>query len=97
MEDLTAIASATLDQLRMPINPIHAAVKPIAPQLIDQLSERELEVLALLAEGFTNQQIAEKLTVVLGTVKAHTHNIFRKLDVANRVQAIARARELNLI
>jgi ATP/maltotriose-dependent transcriptional regulator MalT len=65
--------------------------------LIDELSERELEILSLLAAGFTNQQIAAKLTVVLGTVKAHNHNIFRKLDVTNRVQAIARARELNLI
>jgi predicted ATPase/DNA-binding NarL/FixJ family response regulator len=64
---------------------------------IDALSERELELLRLLAEGLTNQEIAEKLILVVGTVKAHNSHIFSKLGVSNRVQAIARARELHLI
>ena len=66
-------------------------------ELIEPLSDRELEILQLLSDGLTNQQIAEKLTIVLGTVKAHNHNIFGKLGVGNRVQAIARARALNLL
>lgn len=65
--------------------------------LIDPLTERELEVLALMAQGLTNQQIAERLVVVLGTVKSHGHNIYSKLGVSNRVQAVARAQEVNLL
>jgi LuxR family transcriptional regulator, maltose regulon positive regulatory protein len=69
------------------------AVQP----LIEPLSEREIEVLGLLAAGLSNQAIAEKLFVAVGTVKAHTSSIYRKLDVTNRTQAVARARDLNLI
>ncbi len=65
--------------------------------LPEPLSERELEILRLLASGATNQEIAARLTVVVGTVKAHNHHIFGKLGVNNRVQAIARARELGLL
>ena len=61
------------------------------------LTEREREILRLLAEGASNQEIAERLTLVVGTVKAHNHSIFGKLGVSNRTQAIARARELNLL
>jgi ATP/maltotriose-dependent transcriptional regulator MalT len=100
VDDLEATAAAVLARLQLPLAPMQSKGKPAIPHvqgLIDALSERELEILALLAAGFTNQQIAEKLTIVLGTVKAHNHTIFRKLDVANRVQAITRARELSLI
>lgn len=65
--------------------------------LIDPLSERELEVLALFAEGLSNQEVADKLIISLGTVKAHSSNIYRKLDVRNRAQAIITAREMNLL
>ena len=65
--------------------------------LIDPLSERELEVLRLFAEGLSNQEIAEKLFISIGTVKAHSSNIYRKLDVRNRAQAIIAAREMNLL
>ena len=65
--------------------------------LIETPSEREIEVLRLIADGLTNQQIAERLVISLGTVKAHTSNIYRKLGVRNRTQALVRARELNLI
>ena len=67
------------------------------PALIEPLSERELEVLHLIANGLTNQAIAETLVVALGTVKAHTASIYAKLDVHNRTQAVARARELGLL
>ncbi len=65
--------------------------------LLIPLSERELEVLGLFAEGLSNQEIADKLFLSLGTVKAHSSNIYRKLDVSNRAQAIVRAGELNLL
>ena len=64
--------------------------------LIDPLSERELEVLQLFADGLSNQEIAERLIISLGTVKAHSSNIYRKLDVRNRAQAVIAAREMNL-
>ncbi len=61
------------------------------------LTIRELEILQLLATGLTNPQIAEQLVIGSGTVKTHTLNIYRKLDVANRTQAIVRAQELGLL
>lgn len=64
--------------------------------LPDPLSERELEVLQLFAEGYSNQEVADHLIISLGTVKAHSSNIYRKLDVRNRAQAIIKANELNL-
>jgi LuxR family maltose regulon positive regulatory protein len=65
--------------------------------LVEPLSERELELLRLIAEGLTNQEIAEALTVSLNTVKTHVRSIFGKLDVRNRTEATARAHELGLI
>jgi len=68
-----------------------------AQQLDDPLSERELEVLALLASGRTNAEIARDLFVAVGTVKSHTGNIYRKLGAKNRAEALARSRELELL
>lgn len=65
--------------------------------LIEPLSPRELEVLHLIALGRTNKEIAQQLFVAPGTVKAHTSGIYRKLDVANRTEAAARARQLGLL
>ena len=61
------------------------------------ISSREYEVLELLAQGFSNQEIAEKLFVSLNTIKTHIANIFLKLDVKRRTQAVQRAKELSLI
>jgi LuxR family maltose regulon positive regulatory protein len=73
-------------------------VTPASAQpLVEPLSERELEVLRLIAAGLSNEEIARELVLALGTVKAHTASIFRKLDVRSRVQAVVRARELNLL
>jgi LuxR family maltose regulon positive regulatory protein len=69
----------------------------IASKLIDPLSQRELEVLRLIVEGATNKEIADELVLTVNTVKRHISNIFRKLEVSNRAQAIAQARELNLL
>jgi DNA-binding NarL/FixJ family response regulator len=63
----------------------------------EPLSERELEVLALLASGRTNAEIARDLFVASGTVKSHLNNIYRKLGATNRTGAAARARELDLL
>ncbi len=65
--------------------------------LIEPLSQRELEVLHLMAVGMTNQEIARQLIVAPGTIKAHTASIYRKLDVANRTEAVARARQLGIL
>jgi LuxR family maltose regulon positive regulatory protein len=65
--------------------------------LIEPLSQRELEVLHLIALGNTNKEIAQKLIVAPGTVKAHTASIYRKLDVSNRTEAAARARQLGIL
>lgn len=64
--------------------------------LIEGLSERELEVLKYVASGLSNRQIAAELYLALGTVKTHIHNIYGKLGVSSRTQAIIRANQLNL-
>ncbi|HEY4064713.1 MAG TPA: response regulator transcription factor [Puia sp.] len=61
------------------------------------LSPRELEVLQLMAEGLSNQEIATRLFVSLNTIKTHTGNIFVKLDVRRRTQAVEQARKLHFI
>ena len=61
------------------------------------LSKRELEILSLLAQGHSNQEIAAKLFVSLSTVKTHNQNLFEKLDVKRRIQAVEKAKRLNLI
>ena len=71
------------------------AIKPDAPE--SGLSERELEVLALLAAGKTNAEVADALFISIGTVKSHSANIYRKLEAKNRTEAVTRARELGLL
>jgi LuxR family maltose regulon positive regulatory protein len=65
--------------------------------LIEPLSDREREVLGLIADGLTNPEIAARLYLSLNTVKAHTRNIYGKLDVHSRTQAVGRARALGLL
>jgi LuxR family maltose regulon positive regulatory protein len=74
-----------------------SAVEPPGQALIEPLSQRELEVLHIMALGKTNKEIARQLVIAPGTVKAHTASIYRKLDVANRTEAVARARQLDLL
>jgi two-component system, NarL family, response regulator LiaR len=62
-----------------------------------ELSKRELEILSLIAQGHSNQEIAAKLFVSLSTVKTHNQNLFEKLDVKRRIQAVEKAKRLNLI
>lgn len=71
---------------------------PVEPtSLIEPLSQRELDVLRLVAEGYSNQEISQKLFLALSTVKGHNLRAFGKLQVRNRTQAIARARALGLL
>jgi LuxR family maltose regulon positive regulatory protein len=65
--------------------------------LVESLTERELEVLQLISLGRTNKEIAGQLYIAPGTVKAHTASIYRKLDVANRTEAVAHARQLGIL
>jgi len=73
--------------------------KTQAPQseLVEPLSERELEVLQLIAEGLTNQEISSRLFLSLNTVKVHTRNIYSKLGAHSRTQAVARAGALGIL
>ena len=68
-----------------------------AQPLIEPLSERELEVLQLVADGLSNREISERLFIALSTVKGHNRVIYEKLGVSRRTEAVARARELGLI
>jgi LuxR family transcriptional regulator, maltose regulon positive regulatory protein len=65
--------------------------------LVETLTSRELEVLQLIADGCSNQVIAKKLVITISAVKKHTGNIFRKLNVNSRTQAVARARQLSFL
>jgi len=73
------------------------ASAPTTPDMVEPLSNRELEVLRLIDAGLSNQQIAEQLSVAASTVKTHINNIYGKLGVETRVQALNRARELGLL
>jgi LuxR family transcriptional regulator, maltose regulon positive regulatory protein len=70
---------------------------PSAQPLIEPLSRRELDVLRLIAQGLSNQEIGERLYLALDTVKGHNQRIFGKLQVQRRTEAVARARELGLL
>jgi LuxR family maltose regulon positive regulatory protein len=65
--------------------------------LVESLTEREVQVLALLAQGHSNKTIARKLVLTEGTVKTHAHNIYAKLAVSTRGEAVARARTLGIL
>jgi LuxR family maltose regulon positive regulatory protein len=73
-----------------------AGLLPLQP-LIEPLSEREREVLALISQGLSNREIGERLFLALDTVKGHTRRIYGKLQVRRRTEAVARARELGLL
>jgi LuxR family maltose regulon positive regulatory protein len=72
-------------------------VSPLAATLPGSMSQRELEVLRLIAAGLSNREISERLYLALDTVKGHNRKIFSKLEVRSRTEALARARELRLL
>ncbi len=77
--------------------PSDAAARPPSSLLIEPLTEREEEVLRLVGESASNEQIAATLVISIHTVRKHVSNIFGKLDVTNRTEAAARARHLGLL
>jgi LuxR family maltose regulon positive regulatory protein len=72
-------------------------LKTVTQPLVEPLSDREIEVLRLMAVGFKYQEVAEQLVISLNTVRHHTRNVYSKLNVNNRVQAIDKANELDLL
>jgi LuxR family maltose regulon positive regulatory protein len=76
---------------------IAASTGPVSPALVEPLTSREREVLQLIGAGLSNPEIARELIIAVTTVKTHVQNIYGKLNVSNRFQAIERARELKLI
>lgn len=72
-------------------------VPAVTQALVEPLTPRELEVLRLIAAGLRNQEIADQLVISMPTVKRHISNVYTKLDVHSRTQALARARELDLV
>jgi len=74
-----------------------SAARSIPTPLKEPLTEREAEVLALLAQGYPNKEIGEALTIVEATVKKHVHNIIRKLEVSDRTQAVVTSIRLGLV
>jgi LuxR family maltose regulon positive regulatory protein len=95
---LAAFAETEGDAARAePEEPNRSAISSQSAALVEPLTPRELEVLRLIATGHSNREIARLLVVSLGTVKKHLSNIFGKLATTSRTQAIARARELQLL
>jgi LuxR family maltose regulon positive regulatory protein len=78
------------------VNKILGAFQPEQRTLPEGLTPREMEVLTLIAKGYINQEIADQLVIAVSTVKTHINNIFSKLDVSTRTQAIVRGQELGL-
>jgi NarL family two-component system response regulator LiaR len=92
------VATRVLQQVRenLAARPASVPRQPAQP-LAEPLSQREIEVLSLIASGLTNREIARRLFIAVGTVKRHVNNIYGKLEVHHRAEAIARARELGLL
>jgi LuxR family maltose regulon positive regulatory protein len=90
---LKLLAAFGKDEARSTFHPSSFSPQP----LVEPLTERELELLRLVAAGRSNKEIAQELFLAIGTVKKHLNNIFGKLIVSSRTQAVARARELDLL
>jgi LuxR family transcriptional regulator, maltose regulon positive regulatory protein len=96
------VAPAFIDQLLAAFGELRTAA-PQDPQFsifnsqFEPLTDREIEVLRLLGAGLSDREIAERMIIALGTVKRHLSNLYDKLGVHSRTQALARAAELGLL
>ncbi len=102
IEAVNALAEMAQIELSVPDLETHplsitTPTSPITQPLVDPLTAREMEILALIVEGLSNQQIASALIITRGTVKWYTSQIYNKLGINSRTQAIGRARELSII
>lgn len=89
--------SAELDAARERLQPERSVVHDAGGALLEPLTDREVEVLRLIEDGLSNNQICERLHRALSTVKGYNRSIFAKLEVERRTEAVARARELGLL
>ena len=97
MPDYIAKVLAAFEAEKQQVETEEVSSQPAAQPLLEPLSERELEVLRLVAQGLSNQEISARLFLALDTVKGHNRKIFGKLQVERRTEAVARARELGLL
>ena len=100
VERLLAAAEQGWSELPVSDSPRVPSQKPSPRpevQLIEPLSQRELQVLQLLTTSLSSSEIAEELSVAVSTVRSHTKSIFSKLNVHRRLEAVERARELGLL
>jgi LuxR family maltose regulon positive regulatory protein len=97
LQDVRQAAPAFVDRLLNYARDAQLEKRAASQPLVEPLSERELEVLSLIAAGLSNREIADRLVIAVGTVKRHINNVYGKLDVHSRTQAVAQARELGLI
>lgn len=97
VQSLLQVASSRLPVTDSPSLIPSSSKHTSSSQLLERLSDRELEILRLIETGDTNREIADRLYIAVSTVKTHINNLYGKLGVANRVQALARARELGLL
>ena len=93
--DVSARATGPVEESSVPMEGEGRGVVRSAPW--GELSDREVEVLELVARGKTNREIADELYLSPNTIKSHVSNIYRKLDVARRPEAVARAKELAIL
>jgi LuxR family maltose regulon positive regulatory protein len=97
LPDVRHVAPQFVDQLLDYARGASVARRRVPQPLVEPVSERELEVLGLIAAGYSNAEIAQRLFITLGTVKRHINNLYGKLGVQSRTQAVAKGRELRLL
>jgi LuxR family maltose regulon positive regulatory protein len=97
LRDVRDVAPAFVDRILNYVREVELEQEAVPQPLVEPLSEREVEVLGLIAAGLANREIAERLFIAVGTVKRHANNIYGKLDVHSRTQAVAQARELGML
>jgi DNA-binding NarL/FixJ family response regulator len=95
---LPSITAKVVSELsRLPVAPSQSRESYASDELVEQLSNRELEILNLVARGLNNKEIAAELVIAEGTVKNHLSSILGKLNARDRIQAVVRARDLNIL